>query len=145
MVIVVAVTLSNIITRFTKTYTNRLCYQIPLIILMVMPAIMFIMVQFCPESPRWLVARGKDEEARKALQRLRGSVYTDIEIAEEFAAMQAHHEEEHAIGKDKPGFMELFKGTDRRRTVLSLCAVSMHAGSGSQFLINYGIPSPPLS
>ena len=111
---------------------------------MAMPAIMFVMVQFCPESPRWLVARGKDEEARKALQILRGSVYTDIEIAEEFAAMQAHHEEEHSIGKDKPSFMELFKGTDRRRTILSLCAVSMHAGSGSQFLINYGIPQPPL-
>lgn len=107
--------------------------------MMTMPAIMFCLVQFCPESPRWLISRGKDEEARASLKRLRGPSFTNLEIAEEFAAMQAHHEAEHAVGKDKPAFMDLFKGTDRRRTVLSLCAVSMHAGSGSQFLINYGI------
>ena len=134
-------TLSSVITRFTSTYTSRLSYQIPLIVLMTMPAILFVLVQFCPESPRWLIARGKDDEARVSLKRLRGPSFTNIEIAEEFAAMQAHHEAEHAAGKEKPAFMDLFRGIDRRRTVLSLCAVSMHAGSGSQFLINYGISS----
>ena len=74
---------------------------------MTMPAIMGVLVQFCPESPRWLISRGKDEEARSSLQRLRGSAFTNIEIAEEFAAMQAHHEAEHAAGKDKPADPEL--------------------------------------
>ena len=139
MVIVIAVTLSTIITRFTKNYTDRLCYQVPLAVMMGLPAVTFVLTQFCPESPRWLISRGRDDDARKALNRLRGPNYSNTEIAEEFAAMQAHHEAEHMAGKDKPKFMDLFKGTDRRRTVLSLCAVSMHAGSGSQFLINYGI------
>src|ERR1700724_1498243 len=98
MVIVIAVTLSTVITRFTNTYTNRLCYQIPLAVMMVMPAIMFVLVQFCPESPRWLIARGRDEQAKQALNRLRGSAYSRVEIAEEFAGMQAHHEAEHAAG-----------------------------------------------
>jgi len=140
MIIVIAVTISSVITRYTNLYTSRLCYQIPLAVLMGVPAITFCLAQLCPESPRWLITRGKDEEARKALIRLRGSAYTSTEIAEEFAAMQAHHEAESMAGKDKPRFMDMFKGTDRRRTVLSLCAVAMHAGSGSQFLINYGIP-----
>ena len=138
MIIVVAVTISTVITRFTKVYTTRLCYQIPLILMMVMPAIMGILVIFTPESPRWLISKGRDEQARKALTRLRGDAYTPVLVAEEFAAMQAMHEAEHTAGKDKPKFMDLWKGVDRRRTVLSLCVVAIHAGSGSQFLINYG-------
>lgn len=64
---------------------------------MAMPAIMFLLVQICPESPRWLlIGRGKDEQARKELARLRGAAYTNVEIAEEFATMQAHHEAETA-------------------------------------------------
>jgi len=138
MIIVIGVTLSTVITNYTKTYTSRLCYQIPLIILMSMPAVTFTLVSFTPESPRWLIMRGKDDQARKSLHRLRGSVYTNIEIAEEMAAMQAHHEAEMADGKNKPKFLDLWKGIDRRRTLLSLGVVAIHAGSGSQFLINYG-------
>jgi Sugar (and other) transporter len=139
--IVFGVFISSVITRYTKLYTSRLSYQIPLAILMSMPALMFVLVWICPESPRWLIGRGKDDRARKELSRLRGSVYTSVEIAEEFAAMQAHHEVDVAAGNDKPKFMDLWKGIDRRRTILSLCIVAVHAGSGSQFLINYGISS----
>jgi Sugar (and other) transporter len=139
MIIVIGVTLSSIITNYTKNLHSRLCYQIPLIVLITVPAITFLLVFITPESPRWLIGRGRDEQARKSLRRLRGSAYTDIEVAEEFAAMQAHHEADFNSGKAKPRFMDLWKGTDRRRTVLSLCVVAVHAGSGSQFLINYGI------
>jgi len=106
---------------------------------MVMPAIMFGLIFFTPESPRWLVGKGRDEQARKALIRLRGSAYTQVLIAEEFAAMQAHHEAESMAGKEKPKFFDLFRGVDRRRTLLSVGVVAIHAGSGSQFLINYGM------
>jgi MFS transporter, SP family, sugar:H+ symporter len=137
MVIVTAITLSSVITNFTKKLTSRLSYQIPLIAVMSVPVLIFILVQFCPESPRWLIMRGRDEDAKRALVRLRGKAYTKIEIAEEFAAMQAHHEAEHAVGRDKPRFFDLFKGVDRRRTLLSLGVVSTHVGSGTQFLVNY--------
>jgi len=137
MIISVAITISQVITRYTKVLLSRLCYQIPLIVVMTVPVIILVLVQFSPESPRWLIMRGKDDEARRALNRLRKGAYTDVEIAGEFAAMQAHHEAEHAIGKEKPRFLDIFKGTDLRRTALSVCVVATHVGSGTQFLVNY--------
>lgn len=139
MVISIAITISQVITRYTKVLLSRLCYQIPLIVVMTVPVIILVLVQFSPESPRWLIMKGKDDEARRALNRLRKGAYTDVEIAGEFAAMQAHHEAEHAVGKEKPKFMDIFKGTDLRRTVLSVCVVATHVGSGTQFLVNYSI------
>jgi MFS family permease len=48
---------------------------IPLIVL-------FSVIWFMPESPRWLVKVGREEEARFVLQRLRGSEGADGEAAE---------------------------------------------------------------
>jgi MFS transporter, SP family, sugar:H+ symporter len=144
MFISIATTIAAVITRYTMEMTDRKAYQIPLIVMMVVPAIMFVAVFFCPESPRWLVARGRLDHARTSLVQLRGNASTEIEIAEELGAIKAHHDAEHAEGKIKPKFMDLWRGSDRRRTILSLCAVAMHAGSGSQFLINYSISFPHL-
>ncbi|KIY72281.1 general substrate transporter [Cylindrobasidium torrendii FP15055 ss-10] len=36
------------------------------------PTILAIFIQTMPESPRWLAARGRDEEARRAIARVRG-------------------------------------------------------------------------
>ena len=42
------------------------------------PAAAFIMLFFCPETPVWLLSKGKNEEAKKVLKRLRGIENTDI-------------------------------------------------------------------
>src|SRR3546814_11705346 len=42
--------------------------------------VMLIGARFLPESPRWLVKKGRDEEARKVLQRLRdGDIEPELE------------------------------------------------------------------
>src|SRR3546814_6977417 len=42
--------------------------------------VMLIGARFMPESPRWLVKKGRDEEARKVIQRLRdGDIEPELE------------------------------------------------------------------
>jgi len=54
-----------------------------------------VILLFMPDSPFYLVRKGRDEEARKALQWLRGNQY---DIEEEFASMVETDKEQKAMG-----------------------------------------------
>jgi sugar porter (SP) family MFS transporter len=54
----------------------------------VYPGVLFLLgTFFVPESPRWLVRRGRAEAARKVLGRMRGQAECDTELAEIRAAL----------------------------------------------------------
>ncbi len=42
----------------------------------------FLLMFFVPESPRWLIKYGKDEQAKSILSRIGGAEYADIEISD---------------------------------------------------------------
>ena len=48
------------------------------------PIICFVIVLFCPESPAWLISKGKEWKARKSLEKLRGAKHVGIIDAELF-------------------------------------------------------------
>jgi MFS family permease len=61
---------------------------------------------FMPNSPRYLIQKGKDEEARKAFIKIRRDLHSH-EVMEEFGLMknQIHFEMERKV----PSFKEAFK------------------------------------
>lgn len=69
-----------------------------------------------PESPWYLIRRGRQEEAKKSLRRLaRKNFYTDRTMAETMALMNHTNEMEKVEAKNG-NYKECFNGTNRRRT-----------------------------
>lgn len=82
------------------------------------PTPLAILIFLAPESPWWLVRKGKHEAAARAVERL-GRKET-VKATETVAMMRRVIELEKSV--KEPNHLELFKGTDLRRTLI-VCGV----------------------
>ncbi|KAK3691948.1 hypothetical protein LTR37_018308 [Vermiconidia calcicola] len=103
----------------THDIDGRCAYQIPLAIFFVAPTIQSILLFFFPETPRWLMIKGREEQAENALRRfneIRGSTREQVEQ------------------NKKALFLEMWRGTNLRRSLLAIAVVCFHAANGTVLL-----------
>jgi len=111
---------------------DKSAYLIPLGIIYIVPVFLSIGLFFIPESPRWLILQGRQEDGRKSLAWLRPAG-TSVEAEAEEIRLAIEKEQE--MGSNV-GILDMFANPiDRRRTVLSVGAVTLQAASGSMFII----------
>jgi MFS family permease len=128
--------LGAVADNYSKTLLTRRSYQIPLASLFAIPVLLSIFLFFIPESPRWLMLHNRSDDARMALKYLRGNSVTPDLLEEEFIEMQRGIEAEKELASSV-SVLDIFKGTDRRRTILAAGAIASHAASGVWFTISY--------
>jgi MFS transporter, SP family, general alpha glucoside:H+ symporter len=95
-------------------------YRIPYALQWMWPLPLIIGIYFAPESPWWLVRKGKLDEAKKSLLRLTSSSRDTDFDADETVAMMVHTtalEEKTTSGAT---YLDCFKGHDLRRTEVGL-------------------------
>lgn len=91
-----------------------------------------------PES--WLLVHNRPEQAKRALERIRGNSLAPEYLQEEFVEMARGIDEEKELASSS-SVLDIFKGTDRRRTIICLGTILSHAGAGLWLIIGYGVCS----
>ena len=93
--------------------------RVPIALQWMFPTPLAILLFLAPESPWWLVRKGRLAEAEKSVRRLGRSSATE-DPADSVAMMRRTVELEKT--EKKPSLIELWKGTDRYRTLI-VCGV----------------------
>ncbi|KAG0645618.1 Maltose transport 3 [Hyphodiscus hymeniophilus] len=113
--------------------TDEWAYRIPYALQWMWPVPLFIGVLLAPESPWWLVRKGRTEDAKKALLRLTSlNRETDFDADETIAMMVHTTALEEKITKGA-SYLDCFKGTDRRRTEIVCMVWAIQNLSGNSF------------
>ncbi|KAL8276917.1 hypothetical protein RQP46_010645 [Phenoliferia psychrophenolica] len=87
---------------------------------------------FIPESPRYLIRRGKVEEGRRALARMRSRPIDDPIINTEMEQIEGNLEYERSLGKST--YAECFRGTMLPRTMCGILVQMFQQLTGVNFI-----------
>ncbi|KAH8670303.1 MFS maltose permease MalP [Tricladium varicosporioides] len=129
--------------------SDQWSYRIPFAIQWIWPIPIIVGVLFAPESPWWLVRRGRVEDAKQALRSLTSSNNADasFDVDDTVAMMVTTNELEKTL-ESGVGYLDCFRGIDLRRTeivcitwvIQNLCG-SAFMGYSTYFYEQAGLPT----
>ena len=107
-----------LVDNYTNAYVGKKSFQIPLAVMYVVPVFISLFLLLLPETPRYLISKGKYEKAAESIRRTRG--ITDLlRLEAEVTDIKNMWMEEQEMMKGTTVF-DMFKGTDLRRTLVSI-------------------------
>ncbi|GAA5914181.1 sugar porter family MFS transporter [Sporobolomyces salmoneus] len=149
--ITIGLLVAAIVVNSTKNMNNASSYQIPIGLQFIWGAILVVGLVILPESPRWLLLKGRDEKARKALSRVLQADPDSQEVNEELAEIAANIHHERSLGNG--GYIDCFRGGPGRNALRTWTGIGLQALQqltginfifyyGTQFFKNSGISNP---
>jgi SP family general alpha glucoside:H+ symporter-like MFS transporter len=113
--------------------TTSDAYRIPFGIQWMWPPLLIVGVYFAPESPWWLVRKGRIEEAKRSLLQLTTKNDPDFDADKTIAMMEHTNQLEQEISSGT-SYLDCFKGVDLRRTEICTAAWVAQSICGSTFI-----------
>ncbi|CAN6642496.1 maltose permease Mal31p [Trichomonascus vanleenenianus] len=112
------------VLRGNLNRTGEWAYRLPFALQWMWLPPLFVLIYFAPDSPWWLVRKGRIEDAVESVKRLSGKDTVDPHRA---VAMMIHTNELEKDIETGTSYLDCFKGTDLRRTEISAVAFVIQA------------------
>lgn len=126
--------LINSVCVGTSDMTSNAAWRIPQGLFYIVPSIVASCIWFIPESPRWLLLNDRVDDALESLRKLRGSGTGTQTPEEEIVQLQTSLIEE----QNKGTYADLFRGSNRKRTLIAMGMNFFMQATGSPFTAAYG-------
>jgi len=137
--ITIGLLLAAIINNATKDKTTHDSWRIPIAIQFIWGFILAVGMILLPESPRWLIKKGRDEDAARALSRLISLPPDHPELLAELDEVRVafHHEQE----LNESSYLDCFRSSDNKIRLRTLTGIFIQAWqqlTGINFIFYYG-------
>jgi MFS transporter, SP family, sugar:H+ symporter len=118
--------------------TGRWTYQTVIVAQLALPCLLLSAVWFIPESPRWLLYRGRRDDSLEALKYLRYGGATDEEVETELELMDqaTQQEREQHLATS---YSDCFKGSNGLRTLAAVGVQVLQQAQGNAFMTSYKV------
>lgn len=126
--------IAAVVTNSTSDWPGRDAWLLPTGLQFVVPMILLTGYRFIPESPRWLLWNDKREKAFKGLRYFRSRRISDEAINYELDLIKIADQTK-KISKWK----ELFRGSNLRRTIISIGVMIGQQITGQAFVSQYQV------
>ncbi|CAI6332139.1 unnamed protein product [Periconia digitata] len=136
LAITIGLLLAAIVDNATKDRYDTGSYRIPIAVQFAWAIILFVGCSFLPETPRFLIKRGKPTEAAKSLSKLRRLDVEHPALIEELSEITANHEYELSLGK--ASYLDCFRGNLGKRLATGCLLQSLQQLTGVNFIFYYG-------
>jgi MFS family permease len=134
--IVLGQLIATLVTLGTHHLHDAAAWQVPVGLQLLLPTVILALLPLLPESPRWLLCRGRRDEAVASLRRLRPSAVPDDQVYLEIEAIAHAHEKEMMR---RASWAEVFDESNRVRTLVAVLAMFGQQITGQAFPSQYGV------
>ncbi|RSH91961.1 hypothetical protein EHS25_009331 [Saitozyma podzolica] len=131
--IVIGQFLSNCVIEGCGTRTDQYAYRIPFAIQWIFPTLLLIGLPFAPESPWWLVRRGRFSSAEHIVSRLGGPTVDAplfVHQIQDTIALEDLH-------RASSTYLDCARGSDRRRTIIAMMVFVLQQVAGVVFVLGF--------
>ena len=134
--ITIGLLLAAIINNSSKDRQDTGSYRIPVAVQFAWAIILVVGMLYLPETPRFLIKRGRREAAAKSLSRLRHLDVHDPTLVDELGEIQANHDYEMSLGG--ASYLACFQKPIRKRLLTGIFLQALQQLTGVNFIFYYG-------
>jgi SP family general alpha glucoside:H+ symporter-like MFS transporter len=113
--------------------SDQWAYRIPYALQWIWPVPLIVGITFAPESPWWLVRKGRYDEAKAMLIRLTSRNQPDFDPDQTIAQIKQTNDFEKSLGEGT-SYLDCFRGTNLRRTEIACLVWVVQTACGSTFM-----------